>query len=150
MPELTAGTAVAFAAKGKCTVTKGRGFTMISCVLSGRERKIDSSRFEFDPQMGSASVNWNGNKVRWTGRGDLQPDVWEGGSPSGAYGSAGVYRWAPAKGVVLGHKMTKMGKWDSAFLEEGAYADVFVLANGKITRSADGRARANLEYRIPR
>jgi hypothetical protein len=137
----------AYALKGKCFVDKGNGWVMISCGLTGKEREIDPSRFQFDPQLGSASVKWGGNDLRWTGRGDTEPNLYESGSTNSAFGDAGLARDASVKGTVLGQKMTKMGRWDSAYLAEGASLAAFTLTKSELTRGPNGRLRAHVTYR---
>jgi hypothetical protein len=140
--------------KGRCTVQKGKNWTMISCVASGRGKEIPMEDFRMDPLLESASlrVTLQGYRhtVSWSGRGRA-PMASADVQASDGYASAGggIFRLAKAAGRVFGHKLSSGGRDLFAFLMEGAGAGAYTYY-GDVTFLQGGRVRYEVSFRSPR
>jgi hypothetical protein len=139
----------ALVARAKCLSLSDKHFTIIACSIGGRMKMIAAERFEFDPLLGSARLRWKGNRVDWVGAGEPFPGVYPDAGQYGVFGWVDVMRMAKISGTVLGEHL-KNNRDAFGMLDEGGIAYVATSPNGEIRHYADGRVRAEMEFRIPK
>lgn len=106
----------------------------MSCHGRGWGREIAPTDFEADPILSSARVAFRAaghrHSVRWTGRGDPEPDVGGFLAPGFAFAGAGATREAIAVGRVFGRRIRGVGRHGErfAYLGEGAGGIAFGYA----------------------
>jgi hypothetical protein len=140
-------TTYALVAKGRCTSSRDGRVTVVFCFVGGMLRKIDPSKFDFDPQLGSAHLRWQGQDVRWTGKGQLIPGGNEEADTSGVTAALYGLRDANAGGLVMGQTL-RHNRGSFGLLQEGAQVDAYVTPNGTIHVGPGGRVRGKLTYKI--
>ncbi|MGH2730704.1 MAG: hypothetical protein ACRDJI_08865, partial [Actinomycetota bacterium] len=139
--------------KGECQVTRGRNFTAIMCVGSGKMKQIPLEDFDFDPMLSSArlAVGSGGfdHVIEWTSRGDPAPGGSVGWAGTFVHADAGVSRDARASGTVFGKRLAG-SRYAMAFLDEGAGGAAYAVSGRSVEITDDGRVAVRASYRLPR
>ncbi len=120
-------------ARGRCTKSKGKHFTLIVCEGRGKGKSIPFTDFSMDPAMQEAALTLRiggyRHRVDWTGRGRAPVS---GAGVSGddrfIYASGGMYRDAKTAGKVFGRRMRSNSVWDWGEMALGGGAMVFAGA----------------------
>ena len=142
---------VAFVDKSKCAVAKTKNLKVIACSGSARAKKIEDSKFQFDPTMSETSVDFDGNHVRWVGQDLPQPSAFPIADPAfGALAFGSVDRWAIPSGRVLGQRFTGK-KWsDFGYLSQGIFAGVLInTPTVDVTMDDNGRIHYRFRVEVP-
>jgi hypothetical protein len=142
---------VAFVDKSKCAVAKTKNVKVIACSGSARAKRIEESKFQFDPAMSETRVDFDGNHVRWVGQDLPQPWAFPIADPAfGALVFGSVDRWAIASGRVLGQRF-KGKKWsDFGYLSQGVFGGVLIYApSAEITMDEEGRVHYRVRIEVP-
>lgn len=117
----------AWADRTKCAELKTKRIKIIACSGSVRAKKVSSDRFQMDPAMESATLDFQGNRVRWQGQDFEQPWVLPFADPSfGAFAYTSADRWANATGRVLGTKFRGTRWSDFGLMSTGGYAFAWI------------------------
>lgn len=147
---------VAYIGRGTCEVGGGKRFRVVACSGSARGRDVSLEEFRMDPLLASAHLRVGKGKrahvVKWAGRGRApEPGVGVGFGLGYADASAGLYRWAPAKGRLFGKRLKPGGPWHFGLLEQGTWSAAFLAPGmGEVRLLPDGTLEVTRRYRIPR
>lgn len=118
----------AAAAHGSCSIQKWRNKNCPP--LGARIEDIADDALEFDPALGSARLTFRSegrlNDVRWTARGDYEPDPFVVAVPpsQGVTADITLAREAKANGRLFGRRLPGGAPLTSSYLQVTTYADV--------------------------
>lgn len=139
-------------AKGDCTKTKTKHFTMITCMAMGRYKELALDQFQIDPALRSAemTVQMSGktHTVAWEAKELADFGTGAEAATSGASSSSGGFVRARAAGKVFGVNLAKGCSF--CFLSESAGAGVSFGTRSLQTIRDDEGFQVRLRLKVPR
>lgn len=112
-----------FVDKSKCRLKGTRRKRLASCVLEGRDEKLEPGDLRFEPLLGGARLEYGDHRVTWAQPQAVRPDVAPFVDAEAAMADAYFERLSDARGHLYGTRMPRRAL-DYAVLSYGADAAV--------------------------